>query len=474
MSMREIYDVIVIGSGPAGQKAAVQAAKAGKAVALVESDKALGGACVHRGTIPSKTMRENALRISRLREGAELFSYELCPNLEMSVLTDSMNTVLEAHDVYIRDQLERNNVACLHGRASFIDAQQLLFTSPGGETRQLKAHTFIIATGSVPRQLGHMEVDHEFIYDSDSILSMVYLPASLIVLGAGVIASEYASIFSKLGVEVTMIDKYARPLGFLDTVLSERFVEAYSAGGGTFIANANVKRVHWDGVSQVVAELDDGTVYHAEKALCATGRVSNVKALNIENAGLALNEHGVISVDSDYRTVVPSIFAVGDVIGPPSLASASMEQGRRAARAAVGLNSGEISRQIPMGIYAIPELSTVGMTEVQAREAYGDVLMGEANFSEIARGQISRIQDGMLRLIADPKGEILLGVQIIGEGATELIHIGQMALQAGMPVDTFVENIFNFPTMAEAYRVAALDLVSNRVDIERPKQAANS
>lgn len=474
MNLRKMFDVIVIGSGPAGQKAAVQSAKAGKKVALLESDKVLGGACVHRGTIPSKTMRENALRISRLREGAELFSYELCPNLEMSVLTDSMSTVLDAHDSYIRDQLERNHVACLHGRASFIDSQNLSFTAPGEQAQNLKALSFIIATGSIPRAVDHMEVDHEFIYDSDSILSMVYLPSSLTVLGGGVIASEYASIFSSLGVEVTMIDRYPRPLGFLDSALSERFVDAFTRSGGKFIPNANVKRVHWDGVSQVLTELEDGTVHRAEKALCATGRISNVRALKIENAGLALNDHGVISVDSDYRSEVSNIFAVGDVIGPPSLASASMDQGRRAARAAAGLDSGEISRQIPMGIYAIPELSTIGMTEAQAQEKYGDVRVGVANFREIARGQISRIPDGMLRLISDPSGEILLGVQIIGEGATELIHIGQMALQANMPVDTFVENIFNFPTMAEAYRVAALDLVSNRMMVARPKKVANS
>ena len=468
-----MYDVIVIGSGPAGQKAAVQCAKAGKSVALLESDKVLGGACVHRGTIPSKTMRENALRISGLREGAELFSYEMCPNLEMSVLTDSMSTVLDAHDGYIRDQLERNKVTCLHGRASFNDSRSVSFAAPGEKAQKLRATSFIIATGSIPRQVEHMEVDHEFIYDSDSILSMVYLPSSLTVLGGGVIASEYASIFSSLGVDVTMIDRYPRPLGFLDSALSERFVDAFTEGGGKFIPDANVKRVHWDGVSQVLTELEDGTIYSAEKALCATGRISNVRALQIENAGLTLNDHGVISVDSDYRSAVPNIFAVGDVIGPPSLASASMEQGRRAARAAVGLKSGEISRQIPMGIYAIPELSTIGMTESQAQEKYGDVRVGVANFREIARGQISRIPDGMLRLISDPSGEKLLGVQIIGEGATELIHIGQMALQGNMPVDTFVENIFNFPTMAEAYRVAALNLVSRRMNIERPKQAAN-
>ena len=458
----EQYDIIIIGSGPAGQKAAVQAAKANKHVAMVESDKVLGGACVHRGTIPSKTLRENALRIANLRHHAELFSFSLRPDMEMAALIDNMHAVISAHDEYINKQVTRNHIDRIHGRASFVDRNTLNIRMPGGLSRKIRADYIVIATGSVPRKLDEIEVDHEYVYDSDSILSMIYLPQTLTVLGGGVIASEYASIFASLGVRVTMIDRYPRPLGFLDKALTDRFVHAFESEGGRFIPNASLKRVYWDGVSQVITELEDGSIIHSEKLLSAAGRVSNIKGLAIENAGLCLNERGIIPVDRHCRTEVENIYAAGDVIGPPSLASASMEQGRRASCAALGLDLGEMTEMIPGGIYAIPELSTIGMSEAQAIETYGNPLIGIAHFEEIARGQISGIQDGLLRMVADPSGKKLLGVQIVGEGATELIHIGQMALLSNMDVDSFVENIFNFPTLAEAYRVAALHIVGQR------------
>ena len=456
------YDLIVIGSGPAGQKAAVQAAKAGKRVALVESDRHLGGACVHRGTIPSKTLRENALRVVNMRSHAELFSFSVRPDLEMAALIESMSDVLSAHDRYIGSQLERNQIDRIHGRASYIDNHRMKISRPGGVEEEIYGEYSIISCGSVPRDVPHIPVDHEHIFDSDSILSMIYLPQSLTVLGGGVIASEYATVFASLGVEVTMIDRYDKPLGFLDAALVDLFVEALDENGVKFIGGETVTGVTWDGVSQVVTQTDSGQEFRSEKLLLAAGRVANVRGLNIENAGLHLNEQGVLSVDEHCRTEVPNIFAAGDVIGPPSLASASMEQGRRAACAALDLDVGQFSDLIPAGIYAIPELSTVGMSESQAREAFGEPLVGVARFDEIARGHISEIQDGQLRLIADPKGEKVLGVQIIGEGATELIHIGQMALVYGPEIDNFVENTFNFPTMAEAYRVAALNVLGQR------------
>lgn len=463
MSELTHYDLIIIGSGPAGQKAAVQAAKAQKTVAMIEGDRVLGGACVHRGTIPSKTLRENALRIANLRHHAELFSFSLRPDMEMAALVENMHTVIKAHDEYINKQITRNKIHRIHGRASFVDNKSVSVNKPGGHTSVLTADHFVIASGSIPRQVDNIEVDHEHVYDSDSILSMIYLPQTLTVLGGGVIASEYASIFASLGVRVTMIDRYPRPLGFLDSALTDRFVHAFESEGARFIPNAKVKRVYWDGISQVITELEDGTIYRSEKVLSAAGRVANVERLNIEAAGLSLNERGIISVDSLYRTSVENIYAAGDVIGPPSLASASMEQGRRASCSALGLDLGALTDTIPGGIYAIPELSTVGMSETQAIEKYGDPIIGVAKFEEIARGQISGVQDGMLRLISDPEGDKLLGVQIIGEGATELIHIGQMGLLANMKVDAFVENIFNFPTLAEAYRVAALHIVGQRM-----------
>lgn len=456
------FDIIVIGSGPAGQKAAVQAAKAGKTVALIERDKWLGGACVHRGTIPSKTLRENALRVKKMRENAALCKFELAEDTEMSTLIDRLNLVLKAHDGFMANQIERNKINRIHGRARFLSPTEVEITPVRGDKEILTAGHFIIASGSVPRQPDNIPVDHENIFDSDSILTMLYLPRSLTVLGGGVIASEYASIFQALGVHVTMIDRYPLPLGFLDSDLTEKFVSAFQAMGGTWIGEKQVTSVRWDGVSQVITECDDGTVIKSSKLLCAAGRLANVKDLEITNAGLSLNANGHIAVDEHLQTAVHNIYAAGDVIGPPSLASASMEQGRRASCNALGIEVGPMSQMIPSGIYGIPELSAVGLTEQQARKKHGNVLVGRANFEEISRGQINGIKDGMLKLICDPSGEKILGVQIVGEGATELIHIGQMAMISNANVDIFVESIFNFPTLAEAYRVAALAVIGQR------------
>ena len=456
------FDLIIIGSGPAGQKAAVQGAKAGKKVALIERDRVLGGACVHRGTIPSKTLRENALRVNNMRANAALSNFELAEEIEMATLINRLDQVLAAHDVYMRKQIQRNKIDIIHGRAKFLDAHTVTVAKVRGEAETISAENIVIATGSYPRKPDNIPVDHEYIFDSDSILSMLYLPKSLVVLGGGVIASEYASIFQALGVKVTMIDKYPRPLGFLDADLTEKFVHAFTSMGGTWLGEHNVSSVEFDGLAGVITQCDNGLEIRSEKLLCAAGRLANVKDLHIENAGLALNERGLISVDNNLRTTTPNIFAAGDVIGPPSLASTSMEQGRRATCNALGMIMGRIASTIPSGIYAIPELSAVGLNEQQAQQEFGKVIVGKANFDEIARGQISGIQDGLLKLICDPKGEKLLGVSIVGEGATELIHIGQMALLADADVDIFVESIFNFPTLAEAYRVAALAVIGQR------------
>lgn len=460
--MRQV-DVVIIGSGPAGQKAAVQAAKGGKSVALIERDQWLGGACVHRGTIPSKTLRENALRVKKMRENAALCQFELAEDTEMSTLIDRLNRVLKAHDGFMVNQIERNNIERIHGRAKFVSPNVIEVTKVRGEAEQIEASSFVIASGSIPRKPDNIPVDHENIFDSDSILTMLYLPKSLTVLGGGVIASEYASIFQALGVKVTMIDRYPLPLGFMDGDLTSKFVDSFQEMGGTWLGEKNVETVEWDGLSEVITRCDDGTIVRSAKLLCAAGRVANVKDLQIANAGLELNEFGNISVDEMLQTQVPHIYAAGDVIGPPSLASASMEQGRRASCNALGIEVGPMSKMIPSGIYGIPELSAVGMTEQQAKKEHGDgIVIGKANFEEISRGQINGIRDGMLKIICDPQGEKILGVQIVGEGATELIHIGQMAMLSNADVDIFVESIFNFPTLAEAYRVAALAVIGKR------------
>jgi NAD(P) transhydrogenase len=457
----ESWDVVVVGSGPAGQKAAVQAAKAGRRVCVVERESGVGGACVHSGTIPSKTLRETAVHMAgfRARVGRHL-RVEIPPDVQLVSLMDRMERVVSAHVEYQTAQLQRNGITRIHGRARFVDARTIEVESVYGETRRLCAEVMVIATGSRPRTPGDLPVDHEHVFDSDSILSMTYLPRSITVLGGGVIASEYATIFAALGVRVTMIDRAERPLSFLDREILDRFVAAFEAHEGcTYVGGTRVVSVAWNGVDSVVTRLANDWEVRTEKVLCALGRVANVEGLCIEAAGLATNERGHIPVDGDCRTIVPHIFAVGDVIGPPALASTSMEQGRRAMRRALGLPVGAGAELIPTGIYTIPEIASVGLAEAEARARNGDCLVGRAKFAELARGQIADAADGLLKLVVDHRDLSILGCQIIGEGATELIHLAQMAAMLHAPVGIFVEKIFNFPTLAEAYRVAALDVL---------------
>jgi NAD(P) transhydrogenase len=457
------YDLVVIGSGPAGQKAAVQAAKAGASVLVVESERQVGGACVHHGTVPSKALRETALSLTSFqRRSGSVFEVTVRDDLQVSSLMLRLDAVIGAHERYIADQLRRNHIDVWRGKARFKEPLVIEVGEIGGTHRQAQAKNVVIAVGSAPRTPPGIPIDHEHILDSDSILSMRYLPASLAVLGAGVIASEYASIFAALGVKVVMIDQGPRPLGFFDPELTSRFVRYLESCKGRFLGESRVARVAWDGLSEVVTELATGETIRTEKLLCALGRVANLEGLNIEAAGLAKTARGLLEVDAHCQTAVPHVYAVGDVIGPPSLASTSMEQGRRAARHALGLPLPTAPEIIPLGIYTIPEMASVGLSETEALAAHGAVLIGRARFEELARGQIAAIEDGLLKLVTDATGRRLLGVQIVGEGATELVHVGQMALSAGFEVDSFVDNIFNFPTLAEAYRVAALDVVRQR------------
>jgi len=407
-------------------------------------------------------LRENALRVKNLRQNVALVDFKLGEDTEMAILVDRLDEVLKAHDGFMRQQIDRNKIERIHGRVSFVDNQTLLINRVGGETSEITSNKVIIATGSYPRHPDNIPVDHEHIFDSDSILSMLYLPSSLTVLGGGVIASEYASIFQALGVKVTMIDRYPTPLGFLDSDMTDRFVQEFEAMGGTWLGNQKVQKVHWNGVSEVITECEDGTIVRSQKLLCAAGRLANVKDLQLQNAGLTVNEPGLMSVDEKLCTVVSNIYAAGDVIGPPSLASASMEQGRRASCNALGIKIGDSSQLIPAGIYGVPELSSVGLTEQQAREQYGDVIVGKANFSEVARGQISGNTGGMLKILSDPQGDAILGVMLVGESSTEVVHIGHMAMLCHAKVDIFIESTFNFPTLAEAYRIAALEIVAKR------------
>lgn len=449
------YDVIVIGSGPAGQKAAIQAAKAGKRVAVVERDRQVGGSCVHTGTIPSKSLREHALR-QRIRR------VDLMDEPIQSLL-DGVGETIAAHDAYMAAQLERNHIALIRGRASFENPRELRIGRIDGTSQTLTAPIVIIATGSRPRPPAHLSVDHEHVLDSDSILSLAYLPRSLLVIGGGVIASEYAAMFAALGCKVTQADQLDQPLAFLDPELTVFYLDELRRNGGEYIPRAEAASARFDGVSQVRVEFTDGRVIEADKVLVALGRLANVDGLNLEGIGVQLTERGHVRVDDNLETTVPGIFAAGDVIGPPALASVSMEQGRRAACHALGLlvPSDPVSR-LPSGVYTLPEIATVGLDEHGARRHFGAALVGRARFEEIARGQINGSQRGLLKLIADPGGRRVVGVQIAGDGATELVHIGQLGLAAELDVDAYVDNVFNFPTMAEAYRIAALDIVKQR------------
>lgn len=463
MSPRRRWDIIVIGGGPAGQKAAIQGAKAGRAVLLVEQDSSVGGACVHSGTIPSKTLRETAVALTGFRRrSGHVFDVTLRADLQMASLLARVDQVVRAHETFISRQINRNGVDHWQGRARFRGPHELEIEGVDRLVHRAEGDVIVIAAGSRPRAPDEVPIDHENILDSDSILSMRYLPASLAVIGAGVIASEYASVFAALGVQVTMIDRGPRPLLFLDPEIVDRFVDGYQRNGGRFLGGRSVRSVVWDGLSSVQTTLDDGQVLASEKLLYALGRVANVERLRLDAAGLAVTARGLLAVDAHFRTEVPHIYAVGDVIGPPSLASSSMEQGRRAMCHALGLPLGGPAELIPVGVYTVPEIASVGLTEAQVIERHGRAVVGRARFDEIARGQIAAIEDGMLKMVASPDGRRLMGVQIAGEGASELIHLGQLALSSGASIDTFIDTIFNFPTLAEAYRVAALDIAGRR------------
>ena len=471
-SAERSYDVLVLGAGPAGHKAAIQAAKSGKRVCIVDRDPSAGGECVQRGTIPSKTLRESACYLIGLRARSEgVIDAAVPAQTKVASLMRRLKSVRASHERYLGEQLERNGIERVRGRARFLSPEVVEVRAPDGSARRIRAEVILIATGSRPRHPANVPVDHEHVLDSDSILSLIYLPRSLTVLGTGVIACEFASIFAALGVEVTMVDAGERPLSFLGAELTSRFVAAFERMGGVFLPRKKVERVEWDG-SAVVAQLADGETLLSEKLLCAQGRVASVEGLGLEAAGIALTARGHVEVDETLCTAVPHIYAAGDVIGPPALAAAAVEQGRRAIRHALGLANHEAATAVPVGIYTIPEIATVGLTEDQARVEHGAAAVGCARFEELARAHINGQTDGLLQLVADPSGR-LCGAQIVGEAAIELVHVAQMALAGRLGLDAFVDQVFNFPTMAEAYRVAALDALAQMARAERRSPREN-
>lgn len=459
-------EVLVLGAGPAGHKAAIQAAKAGKQVLLVDRDPTAGGECVQRGTIPSKTLRESAAYLIGLRARSEgVIEVSVPAQTKVASLMRRLKSVRASHERYLDQQLARNSVQRLRGRARFVAPDSVEVRSPDRSVRRVRAEVIVIATGSRPRQPENVPVDHEHVLDSDSILSLIYLPESLTVLGGGVIACEFASIFAALGVQVTLVDAGRRPLAFLDPELTAQYLAGFERMGGRFLAGRKLCGVRWDG-SAVVAEFEGSEPLRSEKLLCALGRMANVQDLGLDAAGIALTPRGHIPVDANLRTCVGHIYAVGDVVGPPALAATAIDQGRRAVRHALGLPLEQAGELVPVGIYTIPEIASVGLTEEQAVAKHGSAFVGRARFDELARAHINGQTDGLLKLVADPAGKIV-GAHIVGEAAIELVHVAQMALVGGLTLEAFVDHVFNFPTMAEAYRVAAIDAAAQQAAARR-------
>jgi NAD(P) transhydrogenase len=456
-------DLIVIGAGPAGQSAAIEAARAGASVTLIDRAPRPGGECVRRGTIPSKALQQIARDLRRLRSSAaELIDEEIVPRLSLECALRRVGAIIAAHEETIAERLQTEGVHYLRGSARFLDRDRLRIEIPGAETHDLSASKFIVATGSRPREVPGYPIDHEWIFDSDSVLSLARLPESMLVVGGGVIGSEYASIFSCLGVRVTLVDRGGRPLGFLDEDLSESFLASFREGGGVFVPDARVASMETDGFSSVRTELEDGRVFTSERSLVTLGRQADVGRLDLGRVGIRLSPRGLVPVDASFRTENEKIFAVGDVIGPPALAASAFEQGRLAARRALELGREAAEGLVPTGIYTVPEIATIGLDRARAEVEEREVITGRVHFGELARGQIAGLQDGYLELIADEKGKKLLGVAVIGEGATDLVHLGQAAILSGWEVDALVKNVFNFPTMGEAYRHAALRILDQR------------
>lgn len=457
--MQEVYaDVVVIGSGPSGQKAAIQAAKLGKKVIVVEQFFEPGGNCLYNGTIPSKTLREAILDLTRFNE-RHLLSGRAVSMDEITIadLTSRLDRVIEEERNLLARQLKKNGIEMVVGTARFENPHMLIVVSKDDRiSHQIKGEKFILACGSKPRNPIGVPFDDEVILDSTRLLKIKKIPQTMLVLGGGIIGSEYASFFAALGTEVTIIDKRDHILPLLDPEIGVLLQTALTDLGLKFKGlKEPVEIIRSDHQAQV--KYKDGSVMTADCLLYALGRQANVDSLHIENAGLSVNEKGYISVNPLFQTVQPHIYAAGDVIGGASLASTSMEQGRLAARHALGLETHYFPNFYPVGIYTIPEISSIGYTEDELKALGFRYEIGRAYYYELARSHITGSNVGMFKLLFHPDTLELLGVHIIGRSATELIHIGQIAISYRAKIDYFIDQIFNYPTYAEGYRVAALN-----------------
>jgi NAD(P) transhydrogenase len=452
------FDFIVIGSGPSGQKAAIQAAKLGKKVAIVDRHTGIGGVCLHTGTVPSKTLREAVLYLSGYSQrGLYGQGYRLKNDLTMADLKQRLNTTIHREEEVILHQLNRNGIQVFNGTATFSNGHHIQVEDENGKVTEIQANYFLIATGTYPVHPDNYPFDCGKVIDSDNILNMKELPRSMTVIGAGVIGVEYASIFSALDVEVNLIDGRDSLLGFMDKELTDELVHQFRDQGMLVRLGEQVDSMTYQEDGSVLTSLKSGKQLHSDVVLVAAGRAGNIQSLNLEAAGVELNSRHLIQVNEYYQSSQSHIYAAGDIIGFPSLASTAMEQGRQVAGHAFGQNISNKLENFPFGIFAVPEMSMVGLTEQELTKQNIPYEVGIARLRETTRGQIMGLEHGMLKLIFGLEKHELLGAHIIGEGATELIHIGQAVQVLNGGLDYFLENVFNYPTLAEAYKIAALD-----------------
>jgi len=453
----QTYDLIVIGSGPGGQRAAIQAAKSGKRVAIIEKQTGVGGVCTNTGTIPSKTMREAVLHLSGFYDqGFYGASHNGKESVTMADLNFRVQKVIENEVAVIQDQLKRNRVDLLHGTGKFMDAHHVRVENAHGFS-ELQGQFVIVATGTKPAANSKVPINGRNIIDSDQILAMPQLPRTLIVVGGGVIGVEYACMFATLGVRVIIVEKRPRLLEFADAEMVEALMYNMRNQRATMRLNEEVESVEESPDGKVIANLVSKKRVIGDALLYAVGRQGNVDALDLAAAGVEADDRGRIKVDVNYRTAQANIFAVGDVIGFPSLASVSMEQGRIAAARAFDLNVQSDPAGYPYGIYTIPQISFIGKTEEQLTDEDVPYEVGVAYYREIARGQISGQTEGRLKLLFHRETLELLGVHIFGEDATELLHIGQAVFLLKGTVNYFKDTVFNYPTLAECYKAAAFN-----------------
>jgi NAD(P) transhydrogenase len=452
------YDLVVLGSGPAGQKGAICAAKLRKKVAIVEKKWELGGVCVHSGTIPSKTLREAVLYLSGFRERTFYGqNYQLKDRVSMADLTFRVDAVIKRECEVIQSQLHRNGVVPIDGYGRFADAHTIEVETIDG-TKRITSDNFLIATGTRPASDSHYKIDGSHIFNSDQLLALTDVPRELVVVGAGVIGLEYASMLAALGVKITLLDARPTILDFIDREIMDSLQFQLRHLGMVFRLGEKVVTCDYDTErGRVVAVLESGKHVHGDGLLFTVGRQANTDKLNLESAGLKPADRGKLEVNDSFQTAAPNIYAAGDVIGFPALASTSMEQGRIASCNMFGVPAKMRPQFFPYGIYTIPEISICGQTEEQLTKDKVPYEVGIARYSEIAKGQMLGDGDGMLKLLFHSDTLKLLGVHIIGDRAAEIVHIGQAVLSFGGTIEYFRDTVFNYPTMAEAFKVAALD-----------------